>query len=174
MPPSEIAGFDPIEARKSERVQVQLEAARSITFDDCRDKFIASHRVAWANDKHRMQWERTLETYVTPVFGTLPVQSVDVAVVTKALEPIWTTKPETAGRIRGRIERILDWAKARGFRRGKTPQDGVVTWIYCLPLGHGSGASGIMPRYRMANYQAFWRTFEIVAPWPRVLLSLLS
>lgn len=114
-------GFDPIEARKSERVQVQLEAARSITFDDCRDKFIASHRVAWANDKHRMQWERTLETYVTPVFGTLPVQSVDVAVVTKALEPIWTTKPETAGRIRGRIERILDWAKARGFRQGENP-----------------------------------------------------
>jgi integrase len=114
-------GIDPIEARKSERVQVQLEAARSITFDDCRDKFVASHRAAWANDKHRMQWESTLKTYITPVFGALPVQSVDVAVVTKALEPIWTTKPETASRIRGRIERILDWAKARGFRQGENP-----------------------------------------------------
>jgi len=116
-----LQGIDPIEARKSERVQVQLEAARSITFDDCRDKFIASHRAAWANDKHRMQWETTLKTYVTPVFGALPVQSVDVAVVTKALEPIWTKKPETASRIRGRIERILDWAKARGFRQGENP-----------------------------------------------------
>ena len=87
-------------------MQAQLDAARSITFDDCRDKFIASHRAAWANDKHLKQWESTLNTYVTPMFGALPVQNVDVALVLKALEPIWTTKPETAGRVRGRIERI--------------------------------------------------------------------
>ena len=116
-----LQGIDPIEARKSGRVQAQLDAARSITFDDCRDKFIASHRAAWANDKHLKQWESTLKTYVTPVFGALPVQNVDVALVLKALEPIWTTKPETASRVRGRIERILDWAKARGFRQGENP-----------------------------------------------------
>jgi len=116
-----LQGIDPIEARKSGRVQAQLDAARSITFDDCRDKFITSHRAAWANDKHTKQWESTLKTYVTPVFGALPVQNVDVALVLKALEPIWTTKPETAGRVRGRIERILDWAKARGFRQGENP-----------------------------------------------------
>jgi integrase len=116
-----LQGIDPIEARKSGRAQAQLDAARSITFDDCRDKFIASHRAAWANDKHLKQWESTLKTYVTPVLGALPVQSIDVALVTKVLEPIWTTKPETAGRVRGRIERILDWAKARGFRQGENP-----------------------------------------------------
>lgn len=116
-----LQGIDPIEARKSERVQAQLDAARSITFDNCRDKFIGSHRAAWANDKHLKQWESTLNTYVTPMFGALPVQNVDVALVLKALEPIWTTKPETAGRVRGRIERILDWAKARGFRQGENP-----------------------------------------------------
>jgi integrase len=116
-----LQGIDPIEARKSGRVQAQLDAARSITFDDCRDKFIASHRAAWANDKHLRQWESTLKTYVTPVFGVLPVQNVDVALVLKALELIWTTRPETASRVRGRIERILDWAKARGFRQGENP-----------------------------------------------------
>ncbi len=116
-----LEGIDPIEARKLVRAQVQLDAARSITFDDCRDKFIDAHKVAWANDKHRKQWASTLQTYVTPVFGTLPVQSVDVTLVTKVLEPIWAIKPETAGRIRGRIERILDWAKARGFRQGENP-----------------------------------------------------
>jgi integrase len=116
-----LQGIDPIEARKSGRAQAQLDAARSITFDDCRDKFIVSHRAAWANDKHLKQWESTLRSYVTPVFGALPVQIIDVALVLKALEPIWTTKPETAGRIRGRIERILDWAKARGFRQGENP-----------------------------------------------------
>ncbi|MGO9681101.1 MAG: tyrosine-type recombinase/integrase [Beijerinckiaceae bacterium] len=116
-----LQGIDPIEARKGERVQAQLDAARSLTFDDCRDKFIASHRVAWVNDKHLKQWESTLKTYITPVFGALPVQNVDVALVLKALEPIWTTKPETASRVRGRVERILDWAKARGFRQGENP-----------------------------------------------------
>ena len=114
-------GIDPIEARKSERAQAQLEAARSITFDDCRDKFIDAHKAAWANEKHLKQWENTLKTYITPVFGALPVQNVDVALVLKALEPIWTAKPETASRVRGRIERILDWAKARGFREGENP-----------------------------------------------------
>ena len=116
-----LQGIDPIEARKSGRVQAQLDAARSLTFDDCRDKFIASHRAAWANDKHLKQWGNTLKTYVTPVFGALPVQNVDVALVLKALEPIWMTKPETASRVRGRVERILDWAKARGFRQGENP-----------------------------------------------------
>ncbi|MGA8653668.1 MAG: integrase arm-type DNA-binding domain-containing protein [Xanthobacteraceae bacterium] len=116
-----LQGIDPIEARKSGRAQAQLDAARSITFDNCRDKFIASHSAAWANDKHLKQWESTLKTYVTPVFGALPVQNVDVSLVLKVLEPIWTTKPETASRVRGRIERILDWAKARGFRQGENP-----------------------------------------------------
>ena len=116
-----LQGIDPIEARKSERAQAQLDAARSITFDDCRDKFIASHKAAWANDKHSKQWANTLKTYVTPAFGALPVQNVDVALVLKVLEPIWTAKPETASRVRGRIERILDWAKARSLRQGENP-----------------------------------------------------
>jgi integrase len=116
-----LQGIDPIEARKSGRAQAQLDAAHSITFDDCRDKFISAHRAAWANDKHLRQWESTLKTYVTPVFGVLPVQNVDVALVLRVLEPIWATKPETASRVRGRIERILDWAKARGFRQGENP-----------------------------------------------------
>ena len=66
--------------------EVRLDAARSITFDDCREKFIASHRAAWVNDKHLKQWETTLKTYVTSVFGALPVQNVDVALVLKALQ----------------------------------------------------------------------------------------
>lgn len=116
-----LQGIDPIDGRKAARTEAQLDAARSLTFDDCRDKFIASHKTAWANDKHQKQWESTLKTYVTPVFGSQPVQNIDVALVTRVLEPIWTRKPETASRVRGRIERILDWAKARGFRQGENP-----------------------------------------------------
>jgi integrase len=116
-----LSGMDPIESRKAERVKAQLSAARSMTFDQCRDAFIDAYKSAWRNAKHKAQWTSSLETYVTPVFGSLPIQSVDVALVMKVLEPIWSTKPETASRIRGRIERVLDWAKVRGFRQGENP-----------------------------------------------------
>jgi integrase len=112
-------GIDPIESRKIDRLQTQLAAARSMTFDQCRDVFIEAHKSAWRNAKHRAQWTNSLATYVGSVFGSMPIQSVDVALVMKVLEPIWSTKPETASRVRGRIERVLDWAKVRGFRQGE-------------------------------------------------------
>ena len=116
-----LAGIDPIEHRQTDRREAQLAAARSMTFDQCRDAFIEAHRAGWQNAKHRGQWTASLGSYVTPVFGPLPIQSVDVGLVMKALEPIWSTKPETAARVRGRIERILDWSKVRGFRQGENP-----------------------------------------------------
>ncbi len=92
-----------------------------MTFDQCRDAYIASHRAGWRNVKHASQWSNTLTTYATPVFGKLPVAAVDTALVTKVIEPLWTTKPETASRVRGRIERVLDWATTRGYRVGDNP-----------------------------------------------------
>lgn len=114
-------GRDPIEARKAQRMQVKLEAAKAVTFAACAEQYIASHKAGWRNDKHAAQWPATLGTYAYPVFGGLPVQAVDVALVMKAIEPIWTVKPETAGRVRGRIESILDWATTRGYRTGENP-----------------------------------------------------
>jgi integrase len=113
--------IDPIAARDAERTQRALEDARAITFDQCAEAFITAHGAAWKNHKHIAQWKATLRTYVSPVFGSLPVQVVDVALIMKALEPIWTTKSETAARIRGRIESVLNWAKARGYRTGENP-----------------------------------------------------
>ena len=114
-------GIDPIAARDDERTQRALEDARAITFDQCAEAFITAQSAAWKNQKHVAQWKATLRTYVSPVCGSLPVQVVDVALVMKVLEPIWTTKPETAARIRGRIESVLNWAKARGYRTGENP-----------------------------------------------------
>ena len=114
-------GIDPIAARDVERAQRAVEDARAITFDHCADAFIKAHSRGWKNQKHIAQWKATLRTYVSPVFGSLPVQAVDVALVMKVLEPIWTTKPETAARMRGRIELVLNWAKARGYRTGENP-----------------------------------------------------
>jgi integrase len=114
-------GVDPIERRRAERLQGLLDAAKAVTFKECAARYIASHRAGWRNPKHAAQWKATLATYAEPVIGGLSVQAIDTALVLKVLEPIWTTKPETAGRVRGRIESILDWAKARGYRAGENP-----------------------------------------------------
>ena len=115
------AGIDPIEARNTQRAQQEVDAASSRTFRDCAEKFIASHEKGWRNPKHRAQWRNTLSTYAFPVFGDVPVDAVDIAMVTEVMEPIWATKTETATRLRGRIEAILDWAKAREYRTGENP-----------------------------------------------------
>ncbi|HEY6255013.1 MAG TPA: integrase arm-type DNA-binding domain-containing protein [Xanthobacteraceae bacterium] len=114
-------GIDPIEHRRIEKRQAAAEWAKAMTFDECRDAFIASNKAGWKNTKHRDQWLNTLQTYATPVIGAVSVQQVDTAMVMKILEPIWTTKTETATRVRQRIEKILDWAKARGYRSGENP-----------------------------------------------------
>jgi len=112
---------DPIETRKAGQVEAKLAAASAITFRKCAERYTEAHRASWRSHKHATQWLTTLATYVYPVFGELPVQTIDVALVMKALEPIWSVKSETASRVRGRIESVLDWAAARGYRSGDNP-----------------------------------------------------
>jgi integrase len=116
-----LKGTDPIAARKGGRMAAELDAAKEMTFKACAERYIASHRAGWRNPKHAAQWPATQGTYVYPVFGGLPVAAVDVGQVMKAIEPIWIRKPETASRVHGRIESILDWATARGYRKGENP-----------------------------------------------------
>jgi integrase len=116
-----LAGLDPVEQRKSHRASNAVADARAMTFDQCRDAYIGAHGAGWRNAKHGQQWTSTLATYVTPVFGHLPVGAVDTGLVLKVLEPIWPAKSETASRVRGRIEAVLDWAKVRGYRTGENP-----------------------------------------------------
>jgi integrase len=99
----------------------KLSAARSMTFDKCAEVYISAHEVGWKNEKHRQQWRNTLTTYASHVLGSIPVQDVETDHVLKVLEPIWNKKTETARRLRGRIEVILDWAKVSGFRSGENP-----------------------------------------------------
>ena len=114
-------GIDPIAARKTVRGLPKSESAKTMTFAACADAYIEANKVGWRNAKHAAQWASTLKAYAFPVFGSLPVQSVDTAMVMKVLEPIWATKTETASRVRSRIENVLDWAKAREYRRGENP-----------------------------------------------------
>ena len=113
-----LKGIDPIESRKAERAQNELAQHQGTTFEECALRLLASHETSWS-DKHRLQWRNSLATYAYPVLGPVAVQSIDTALVLKVLEPIWQEKPETASRVRGRIEAVLDWAKARGIRSGE-------------------------------------------------------
>ncbi len=113
-------GIDPVEARKQERAEARLAAARTLTFRECAERFLAAHEASWRNPKHRQQWRSTLaSTY--PLLGSLAVADIDTTLVLKMLEPIWQTKAETARRLRGRIEAVLDWAKVAGYRAGENP-----------------------------------------------------
>ncbi|MCF8177313.1 MAG: site-specific integrase, partial [Sulfuritalea sp.] len=98
-----------------------LERAKAMTFDQCATAYISAHRSGWKNEKHIGQWENTLEAYASPIIGALPVAEVDTALVVKVLGPIWETKTETATRLRGRIEKILDWATVSKYRQGENP-----------------------------------------------------
>jgi integrase len=116
-----LAGLDPVDQREAQRASKAAADAKAMTFDACRDAYIAAHRSSWGNAKHAKQWTTSLATYATAVFGHLPAAAIDTGLVLKVLEPIWSTKPETASRVRGRIEAILDWAKVRGYRVGENP-----------------------------------------------------
>jgi len=110
------AGDDPLDERKSDR------AKRSgMTFDQAADRFIAAHAPGWKGGKSEAQWRAGMAAYVAPVIGSKPVAAVTTDHVLDILRPIWTTIPETANRVRNRIERILDWAKAQGLREGENP-----------------------------------------------------
>lgn len=116
-----VDGIDPIERRNAGRQTAAAEAARALTFDQCAEQYIESHRAGWRNDKHAAQWTATLATYASPIFGKLPVAAVDTALVMKVLSPIWVEKTETAKRVRGRIESVLAWATVQGLRHGDNP-----------------------------------------------------
>jgi integrase len=113
------AGVDPIDARRLANATQTL--AQVMTFDAATKQYIAAHRAGWKNAKHADQWQNTLDKYASPAFGKLPVAAVDLALVLKVLEPIWQTKTETASRLRGRIENVLDWSTVKGHREGPNP-----------------------------------------------------
>lgn len=125
-------GIDPIEHRKArqaaeqqaqhaEKARQSQEEHQSITFKQCADEYIGKKEVEWANAKHRQQWRNTLRDYAHPHIGHIKIGEVDRARVLECLTPIWTTKNETATRVRQRIEAILDYAKAMDYRAGDNP-----------------------------------------------------
>ena len=114
-------GINPLETKRSDLLARRMAEASIITFDKAAAAFIEANSPAWRNAKHADQWRNTIATYASPVIGALPVSKIDTAHVLRILTPIWLEKTETAVRLRGRIEKILDWAKAQGYRAGDNP-----------------------------------------------------
>jgi integrase len=114
-------GLDPLAAKREKQSAIKLAAAKTMTFRDAATAYVAAHETSWRSEKHRAQWSGSLANYALPVLGDLPVDAIDLALVLRVIEPLWTTKPETASRLRGRVENILDWAAVRGYRQGDNP-----------------------------------------------------
>ena len=112
-------GKDPIEQKRAVKAAALLESAKTITFDECSHRYIETNKAGWRNAKHASEWGKSLQRFASPVFGHLAVADVDTGLVVQALQNIWTTKPATASRVRGRIETVLNYAKAQGFRSGE-------------------------------------------------------
>jgi integrase len=138
-------GVDPIDAKRKREATAKLDKARAISFSECTAAYIENHRAGWSNAKHAAQWEATLRAYAYPVFGSLPVAAVDTALVVKVLDPIWSKKPETASRVRGRVEAVLDFATVRGYRVGENP----ARW-----KGHLKEALPALTRLRKVEHHA--------------------
>ena len=115
------AGNNPVEMRQTKRLERVLAAAKAMTFETAAEQYIAAQAAGWRGPRQEAQWRQSLTDYAFPVLGKLPVMAIDTALVLQVLEPIWQTKTETASRVRGRIEAVLDWATARELSPGRKP-----------------------------------------------------
>ena len=115
------SGTDPVAERQTMRSALAAAVAATMTFSEAAEKYIAAHETGWKNPKSAAQWNSSLKMYAFPKIGKISVGDIATAHVMSILEPIWTTKTETASRLRGRIESVLGWATVRGYRKGENP-----------------------------------------------------
>jgi len=116
-----LRGIDPLTDKRARRIAVRTAHDNMLSFSECAELYIDSQVPGWSNPKHVEQWRSTLKNLAGPIIGHLPVDQIDTALVMRCIEPIWTTKTETASRLRGRIESVLNWATVRDYRQGDNP-----------------------------------------------------
>ena len=151
---------DPISAKRSTKRQALLTAAKDKTFKECAEAYIAMRERGWRNPRSSEQWHHSLSAFVYPKIGDLSVAAIDMGLVLGVLEPIWSKVPETASRVRARLEAILDWAKVHELRTGENParwRKGQISG----PTRAGRSAAGrsITPPCGMPRSARSWRSF---------------
>lgn len=115
--------IDPLLEKRKQASVIRAAISKAITFDDASAKYIEAHKASWKNEKHAEQWTNTLKTYASPIIGSVDVSLIDTGHIMRILEKdnFWNEKTETASRVRGRIESVLDWATVRKYRTGENP-----------------------------------------------------
>jgi integrase len=154
-------GIDPIETKKAEAAARAVGAAKAMTFRECAEAYLELNRAGWKNEKHAAQWTATLTTYAYPSMGELPINAIDTGLVLGVLEPIWTKKTETASRVRGRIESILDYAKVRGYRTGENPARWKGHLDHILPAKGAVAKVEHHPALPYSDMPAFWPRLQL-------------
>jgi integrase len=142
------AGGDPLAERRKTR--------ETLTFAEAVERYLAAKLDEFRNDKHKKQWAATLDTYARPVLGDMPVQSIGVADVLRALQPIWASKTETASRLRGRIEAVLSWATVAGHREGPNPARWKGNLSELLPKATKVAKADNQPALALGDVSRFW------------------
>jgi integrase len=157
-------GIDPLQAKRKARTDALLEVARTKTFKECAEQYIATHDSDWSSPKSRAAWVSTFKNYVYPKIGALPVADIDTAIVLSVLEPLWSRAPTTASRVRGRIETVLGWAGVRGYRSTENPARWTGHLEHILPSpNNGAEHLASLPYQQMGSFMAALRTAPGIA-----------
>jgi integrase len=157
-------GIDPLHAKRKARTDALLQIARTKTFKECAEQYIATHDSDWSSAKSRAAWVSTFKNYVYPKIGALAVADIDTAVVLGILEPVWSRAPTTASRVRGRIETILGWAGVRGYRSTENPARWTGHLEHILPSpNNGTEHLASLPYQQIGSFLAALRAVPGIA-----------
>jgi integrase len=158
-------GADPIEARKAAKAARALEAAKSVTFREAAAQYFENNRPKWTNERHAREFVGSLERYAFSAIGALPVSAIDIGLVLRVIEPLWQRIPETANRVRGRIEMILDYATVRKWRAGDNPARWGGNIEHVLPARKAADIEHLaaLPYAQMPDFMSRLRAREGVA-----------
>lgn len=154
-------GVDPLAQKREIRSALRAQQAGEKTFKECAEAYIEAKAIEWKNPKHRQQWENTLATYAYPKIGAMVVADIALPQVLSVLEPIWTDKTETASRLRGRLESILDWATVRQYRNGDNPARWKGHLDTILPARGKVQKIEHHPAMTIDDTPAFWRALGV-------------
>lgn len=155
-------GVDPIEEAKQRQSALKASRASAVTFQDCAERYIKANESVWKNAKSSQQWTNTLTQYAYPHIGDLLVRDIELPNVLQVLEPIWNTKTETASRLRGRIEAVLDWARVHGYRSGHNPAEWKGTLDKVLPAPQKVNKTRHQPALPIDETAAFMKRVNTV------------
>ena len=167
-------GVDPVEERKAAKAKLIEARRKGMLFSDAVDKALAAKLDAFRNEKHRAQWRSTLDNYALPEIGGLPVSQIDTAAVLRCLQPIWSTKTETATRLRGRIEAVLSWATVAGHRTGDNPARWAGNLKELLPAARKVAKESNHPALQLDNAPAWLADLRKREGFPARALEFLT